>query len=198
MSYAKPNAPLIENPINLDAKIQAIQLYLADALPWLDYSFGRAYRASRMDDAKGTIYYPEIYTGDGTYQEVTPNSHYGSHSFIQVSGPEKPRDYQKYMSNIYSVDLDIIFLFNLETIRKKDIYPYHSHHFTEELKRDVKAAITRIPDIDTITGIYETPEEVFKGYSYNHLAHQTFKHPNGGFKFGITTSFADDCVISGI
>lgn len=193
MSYASPSVPLIENPINLDACLQSIQIALKAKLSWLDYSFGRATIGERVVD--GTTRpktYPQAYAGKGQYVSVEPNNHYAAHSFMQLAGPEKPVEFDRFQRNIYTAEVEVVFLFDLDKINAKREIQY-SHRFTEELKDDIKKAFRSMPEVKTVEAIYETPAEVFKGYSYNHLLHQTFKHPSGGFKFLISVSYLENC-----
>lgn len=193
MSYATPNVPLISNPINLDAAIQRIQKSLAATLPWLDYSFGRAESAERsVDGSTRPHIYPEVYAGEGQYISVEPNNHFGAHSFLVVTGPVKPKDYSALQYNIYTAPVDIVFLFDLEKIKRKGGYPY-AHRYAEELKRQVMEVLRWVPDVENITSIMDTPGEVFRGYSYNQLQQQTFKHPNGGFRVALEVLYMENC-----
>jgi hypothetical protein len=193
MSYAQPIIPLIVEPVNLDKVIQAIQVKLGAKLPWLDYSFGRALSGERfVEGSQRALTYPEVYVGEGRYEEVGPNSHFGAHSFIQVAGPEKPIEYEKLQRNLYSVPLEIIFLFNLDAIKDKMAYTYE-HRFTEELKQQIRVALESMPEVDVVIAMWETAGEVFRGYTYNHLQMQTFKHPYAGLKIAINSHYMENC-----
>ena len=193
MNYATPNVPLIDNPINLDAAIQRIQKSLAATLPWLDYSFGRAETAERSVDGSARPHsYPEVYAGMGQYVSVEPNNHYGAHSFLVVTGPVKPKDYAALQYNLYTAAVDIVFLFDLEKIKTKSNYPY-AYRYIEELKRQVTEVLRRVPDVESITAIMDTPGEVFRGYTFNQLQQQTFKHPNGGFRVALEVVYMESC-----
>lgn len=193
MSYAQPVIPLIDEPVNLDKVIQKIQVALAGKLPFLDYSFGRAVPGERVvEGSQRALTYPECYIGEGQYMEVGPNNHYGSHSFIQIAGPEKPIDYQKFQRNLYSAPLEAIFLFDLDAIKMKMGYDY-SHRFTEQLKQQIRVALESIPEVDEVVAIYETVAEVFRGYTYNTLQMQSFKHPYAGLKISFVAHYLEEC-----
>jgi hypothetical protein len=193
MSYPVADVPLIAAPINLDKIIQRIQVALKQQLDWLEYSFGRATVGRRVDvSTNREIVYPQVYDGNGGYINVEPTDLYASQAFIQVSGPEFPTDYEKMQHNIYQAELEIIFLFDLDLLTQKMEYEYN-YRYTEVLKNDIRRAIRGIADINAITAIYEAPEQVLKGYTYNHLERQTFKHPKGGFKFAVAVSYLENC-----
>lgn len=54
--------PIIKNPELFDRVIANIQKGLADGLPWLNYSFGRAERLVKSIQGK-RYYTPNIYVG---------------------------------------------------------------------------------------------------------------------------------------
>lgn len=189
----KPIIPLISNPVGLDAAIQRLQLALGVNLPWLTYSFGRATSGRSKGPAKEDKIRiaPEVYMGDGRYEVVEPNNHWAAHSFIQVAAPEEPVDFKPGKVNSYSTRLELVVLFDLEQVKAKMGYTY-SHRFTEELKQEIKGVLRRLPKHQVIT-IHETPTEVFRGYTYDHHEHQTFRHPEGGFKFVLDVSYSETC-----
>lgn len=195
MSYAKPEIPLIDKPVNLDRVIQGIQVALGEKLSWLDYSFGRAVPGERVvEGSQRALTYPEVYVGEGRYEEVGPNSHFGAHSFIQLAGPEKPIEYEKFQRNYYTAPLEVVFLFDLDKVKDRAGYTY-SHRFTEELKQQIRVALESMPDVDVVVAMWETAVEVFRGYTYNHLQMQTFKHPYAGLKIAFTTHYLEDCKV---
>jgi hypothetical protein len=193
MSFLKPVVPLIPEPVGLDVVIQRLQIALAAGLPWLDYSFGRATTGQRKgaDTNDAVQLRPEVYMGENRYEPVEPNSHWAGHSFIQVAGPERPVDFQKMQANTYSTQLELIVLVNLENIRKKTTLNY-GHRFTEEIKQEIKKVLRKLTQY-TIVAVHETPGEVFRGYTYDEYSHQTFRHPQAGYKFILDVAYNETC-----
>lgn len=182
--YSNPNVPLIENPINLDREIQSIQLTLA-LLPWLDKSFGRA--RTGKDDNKS---FPEVYKGGGEYHNCLPNDHLKSQSFIRVRNDSgRPLNYEatEGYTNKYTYPLDIIFWFNLQRID-----PGKRYRFDEELKKEVTDVLKELTQLK-LTRIYEAPEDVFQGYSFDFVNPNIFRYPYGGFRFECDLFFTEDC-----
>ncbi len=196
MPVIKSIAPIIENPVNLDLVIQQIQLGLADKIIWLDYSFGKAVAGYEMsqDGTNRTRVYPHAYFGNGQYIDVGPNNNYTAHCFIQIgaSGEKLVADYDKFRQNQYRVQLELIVLFDVDKIKRKMEYEYQ-HRFTEEIKKEIRAVLRKLPLIDSVEAIYETPTDVLRGYTYNETERQNFKHPFGGFKFILNVGYTESC-----
>lgn len=190
--YSNPDVPVIADPINLDAEIKKIQLALA-ALPWMDKSFGRAVTGRKTEPGLGgnikVIRFPEVYSGNGEYYPALPNDHLKSQSFVKVRRDRGIiSEYEQHGQDVVTYGIDIIVVFNLEMIDAAKTY-----RFTEELKKDIKAALKTVDSIKAITNIYEEAADVFEGYDIDHNDWQTFKHPRGGFKFECDLSFTEEC-----
>lgn len=186
--YSNPTIPLIDNPVNLDRHIQNIQIVFSDELPWLEKSFGRAWVGERKVDNK-SYKYPEVYIGNGEYLDVLPNDHLKAQSFIQVRGQRgRALEYSALHDNKFQYTLEIIFWFNLNIVN-----PAKTYRYNEELKTEVLNVIKNRLSLLQVLNIYEAPEDVYAGYSINHLDRQTFKHPYGGFKIECDLTFYQDC-----
>lgn len=185
-TYTNPNTPTIENPVNLDKQIQEIQLAIG-LIPWIEKSFGRAWTGRRQENGK-TYLYPEVYAGKGEYLNVLLNDSWQSQSFIRVqSDRQRVKNYEINSNNLYSCTLDAIICFNLQKIN-----PSRGYRFNEELKKDATDVIKTLSQLK-IQSIYESPEDVYNGYSLDHSDWQTFKHPFGGFRIECVLEFAEDC-----
>lgn len=190
MSYSNPVAPVTANPINLEKAIQEIQLALAAKLPWLNYSFGRAQTGQSAVAGGRPKTYPEIHVSKTEYYNLEPNNHYGAHTFIQVVGPEKPVDYAAYTPNVYTAELAVVCVYDLNQIAARLGYE-PAPIFPEIIKQQMRETLARCTCIEEITGIDETANEVFRGYTYNQLEHQSFKFPQGGFKMNVTARYLE-------
>jgi hypothetical protein len=190
MSFKNPKAVRIENPANIHKAVQLIQVALA-GLPWVEVAYGLASTGISENIDGTTALEPEAYIGNGKYQILTPNNFIHSHLFFKQESPERPVDYQPFQINQYEADLSIIFLFNLEKI-KKTLQVIFEHRFIEELKNEVLGILQYHPNF-IIRYIYDDPREVFNGYTYDHLERQTFKHPEAGFKIEGRITFTETC-----
>jgi hypothetical protein len=190
MSYINPKAVLIDQPANIVAAIQKIQTELAE-LPWLDVAYGLASTGFSQDPNGKTNLEPEVYTGGGKYQLVTPNNFIASHLFFKQDSPARPIEWVPFQDNQYVASVSIIVLVNLEKIKAAMGFTWE-HRFTEELKNEVLRLLKYNASF-VISGIYDTPQEVFAGYTYDHLARQTFKHPEAGFRIQGDLVFQQTC-----
>lgn len=196
MSYAKPYiAPFNTAAISLDKVIQSIQFELAQ-LPWLDYSFGRAYEFKEVD-VKGALQrIPKCYTRQGEYINVMPNDFARAHSFIALKGHENWKLFNRYEGSIKEAELTIIVWGNLKRIDNTK-----SYIFTEILKNDIEKVIKQNEFVKEIVYcIDERAEDVFKSYnlrseSYteNDVQTEYLMYPYTGFRYDITVNYFEEC-----
>lgn len=197
--FYQPTSPTITNPVNLDSKIQALQLDLSSRLSWLDEAFGRAYRARRTEaKGKSPYFYPEVFKSNSPdsknrYIEVSPNNKgIGTHCFFYSPDPaqhgevESPNDPQ----NPITYQIHLIFWGNLDKI---SLVP--EYRFTELLKQDIRFILKSHSDFKILSE-FEQPENVFRDFSFNELESQYFKNPYFGLKFELELSFLPDCNLS--
>ncbi|GAA3940409.1 hypothetical protein [Hymenobacter algoricola] len=175
VSYLNPQAPTLPNPIGLDKEIQRVQLLLAAKLPWLQVSYGRAYRSGRKDGTK-TIYYPEVYDGEREYRDVLPNDNVSAQSFFYPRDPaSNPDSAPTPLGLALNQPVDLIFWVNLRALD-----PAKDYRFEAELLRDVLRVLSN--NSIAVQRVYTTAEEVFKGFSMDVVAEQVFRMPYAGFR----------------
>lgn len=76
--------PIPKNPELFDRVISDIQKGLADNLPWLDHSFGRAERLVKSINGK-KYYTPDVYAGGNDYILIAPDDKVlGNFSFFVI------------------------------------------------------------------------------------------------------------------
>jgi len=191
MSYKNPTVPLITNPVNLDAAIQDVQVKLANGLSWLDASFGRAYTGSRKVENKD-VFYPEVYQGKKEYLDVSPNDNLIAQSFFDLKDPQEFERMGLYQDGQFTSNISIIFWMNLDRVKKAGTYTY-SHRFTEELKAQILNVLKLHCPNFILNKIYEEADEVYRGYTMDHVKQQTLKHPFAGFRFEGQLIFNEQC-----
>lgn len=207
-SYKDPFTPLIDNPVNIDAPIQSLQQAFAAGLPWLSKSFARAYLAARYKTGpsgnKVPVYYPQVWQGmdeNGNaldLLEVMPNDNLEAQSFFKV---EEPIECLKYLPNghsLMSARVSIIFWFNMERIQDRlDPAKTLNYSFNEVLKGSVQRVITNHvfdPGSDIkILRVWETPKQVFAGYTIDDIRDQELIYPYGGFRFECQLVYQETC-----
>jgi hypothetical protein len=120
VSYTDPFAPTIENPVGLDREIQRLQLLLLAQVPWLQLSYGKAYRGSRKQAGSGKLlYYPEVYAGGREYRDVLPNDNVQAQSFFYPTGPVVNAAREPIANTLgLTQAVDLICWANLERVHK--------------------------------------------------------------------------------
>lgn len=192
------NAPVIENPVMLDAIIGEIQNGLADNISWLDAAFGRSQRLSKNLNGKRVIT-PNVFCGGwnghgpNDYIEVSPDSKIGNFSFFEIDDPQTI-DSGPWAREI-KVPFGLIFWFDLTRV-----YGEPSNRNTEKLKADILRVLNgrvgwHLSDGRIlINKIYERAENIYRGYSLSEIDNQYLMHPFAGFRFDGLLEFPELCV----
>lgn len=189
MSYITPYiAPFNVSAISLDKVIQSLQFELGQ-LPWLDYSFGRAYEFKEVDAKGKLLRLPKCYTRDGEYINVLPNDFGRAQCFIALKGAEDWKEFFKYTGSTKEATLSIIVWGSLKRIDNTKKYFY-----TEILKKDVEK-IVKLNEfvLEIVSVIDERAEDVFKGYDLRDENSQYLMWPYNGFRMDITVNYYEEC-----
>lgn len=191
------NAPIIKNPVTLDAVIGEIQKGLADNLLWLDAAFGRAQRLVKMQDGKRYLT-PNVYCGgwnghgENDYIEVSPDSHIGNFAFFEVDDPQTitPGPWPREIKAPFS----LVVWFDLRTI-----YEEKDNRNTEQIKDDILHVLNgragwhlkggRV----VINKVYERADNIYRGYTLPETDNQYLMHPYAGFRFEGLLEFDELC-----
>jgi hypothetical protein len=145
---------LKDNPVGIDKPIQKLQISLGDKIPWLDKSFGRAYRNEDMQRGK---YLPEIFIGNNEYIDVFPDDLTALCFFDVDEGTTSELDNQLYQNTVR-----IVFSLDLEKA-----FPNLDYRADEEAVFDVinfiQSYSSRWRDIKAIKGV----TNVYKRYNWD-------------------------------
>lgn len=174
VSYTTPIAPVLPHAAGLDAVIQRLQLLLAERLPWLSVSYGKAYRGSRREGTK-TIYFPEVYDGGREYRDVLPNDNVQAQSFFYPRDPATTGASEPGGPLSLNQTVDYVFWGNLERIEPGKDYRYEA-----ELLAEVLAVLNEGGAL--VQRVYTSPEEVFRGFSVDTVVEQVLRQPFCGFR----------------
>lgn len=190
------NAPVIENPVMLDAVLGQIQSGLI-AIPWLDVAFGRAQRLTK--NVRGRrIVTPNVFCGGwnghgpNDYIEVSPDSKIGNFSFFDIEDPQTidagPWD------RTVTAPFGLVVWFDLTRV-----YGEASNRNTEYLKAQVLRVLNGREGWHLTSGrvivsrIYERVENIYRGYTLTEIDNQFLMHPFGGFRIEGTLTFDELC-----
>lgn len=186
MSYQLPIAPVIANPVLLDKEIAAIQAQMSN-LPWLELSFGRAFKQFKL--VNGTkVSFPAIFQAlDKDFYNAFPNDNIKSYSFVFVDPTQVTEWNVKRIHNIEH-DISIIVFFDLKEI--DNTFPYR---YTEKLKEDVIFVLSDLrPQRLQINSITDDIEEAFNDFSISEIKSEFLKERFGAFKFDCTIFYSND------
>jgi len=191
MSYTAPVAKVIADPVLIDKEIKDIQTQMA-AIPWIDKSFGRAFKHFKLVDGV-KVSYPAIYQGlKKDYYNAYPNDHLKAYSFVFVD-PSSVTEFNVKRSHSIEQSLSVIVFFDLDEIDTALDY-----RFTEKLKEDVIFALSSLrPTRLEINNITDDVEESFNDFTPSEIKSQFLKARFGAFKFECTSFyFNDNCALN--
>jgi hypothetical protein len=186
VSYTNPKAPTLPVATGFDAEIQRLQLLLASKLPWLQVSYGKAYRGSRREAGapKGKLlYYPQVYDGGREYRDVLPNDEVQAQSFFYPTGPAVNLTREPLPQTLgFTLPVDVIFWANLEKVDATKEYRYEA-----ELLQDVLRVLNA--DGAALVGrVFTAYEDVFRGFSLEAIPEKQLKAPYAGFRISLELS----------
>lgn len=191
------NAPVIKNPVMMDAIIGEIQNGLIENITWLDVAFGRSQRLSKNMNGK-RIVTPNVYCGgwnghgENDYIEVSPDSKIGNFSFFEIEDPQTinagpwAREIKAPFGLIVWLDLTLV-------------YGEADNRNTEKLKAEILHVLNgragwhlshgRI----LINKIYERAENIYRGYTLTEIDNQFLMHPYYGMRFDGILEYDEPC-----
>ena len=183
VSYTNPQAPILPHATGFDAEMQRLQLLLATELPWLQVSYGKAYRATRREGGapKGKLLiYPQVFDGEREYRDVLPNDNVTSQSFFFPTGPAINLAREPLPGTLgFTMAVDWILWANLEKVD-----PTKNYRYEAELLQDVVRVLTADGQ-SLITRVFTAPEDVFRGFSLELVPEKVLKVPYAGFRVSL-------------
>lgn len=186
MSYKNPIEHTIASPTLLDKEIANIQSKLS-TLPWLEKSFGRAFKRTRLSNGR-KVNYPAIFQAwKKDYYDAFPNDNIKSYSFIHPD-PSEITEYNTKGRHIIERNISVILFFNLEEIDNTFQY-----RFTEKLKEDVILVLGKLsPNKLQINNITDEIEEVFNDFTADEINPVFLKDKYGALKFECTIFYQNE------
>jgi len=192
------NAPVIKNPVMLDAIIGEIQNGLIENITWLDVAFGRSQRLSKNMNGK-RIVTPNVYCGgwnghgENDYIEVSPDSKIGNFSFFEIEDPQTIN--AGPWAREIKAPFGLIVWFDLTRV-----YGESDNRNTEKLKADILRCLNGRDGWHLSEGriminrIYERAENIYRGYTLTEIDNQFLMHPYAGFRFDGLLEYPELCL----
>lgn len=176
-------------PKLFDRVLAELQDGLAERFVWLDHIFGRAEKV--VEKKNGTrIVLPAVYVGCNDYLNINPDDRViGNYAFFTIDDPQEV-EYAARVGKI-KAGFSLIVWLDLRKIESDD-------------ERDVEAVKSAI--LKALSGgiwvksgsvrvhrVFEHPDTVFSGFSYDHLDAQALVHPYCGLRFSGEITINDIC-----
>jgi hypothetical protein len=187
--YTNPNAPVVQNPINLDKQIGDIQTRLA-TIPWLETAYGRVWNITTKELIGKEKAEPHVYVANGQYKKIMANDNLKSESFVFVRQPERIIDYElNSKTQNKEVDISIIFWMDLRKIN-----PTLDQVYTEILKSDIEAVLYAAPPITNINRVWDDEgKDIFKGFNIDNLNKELLMYPFKALRYDCQISYETLC-----
>ena len=188
------NPPTITNPDTpalFDKPIIDINKKMIIALDWLTGAYGKAQKLSRLNDQKKVIKYPAVFTGvEKEYASMLPEEGYGNFSYWELS-EEYKIDWIDNQIQKLEADFGVIYWFNIN-----NVLPVGEHRNIENIKQEILNFFTNVRAAETriqITGITDSSDMIYKGYSIKEIEQQYLMHPYAGLRFNGTINYERLC-----
>lgn len=191
MSYKNPIEQVISDPVLLDKEIKNIQTVLG-TLPWLEKSFGRAFKGTRLKNGR-KVNYPAIFQAwKKDYYDGFPNDNIKSYSFI-FPDPSEITEYNSKGKHQIERNISIILFFDFEKIDNTLQY-----RFIEKLKEDVIVVLATLkPDKLEINNITDDVEDVFNDFTIDEIKPEYLQDKYGALKFECTIFYRNEnCILN--
>ena len=184
-------APKQKNSVMIDRVLAHIQDALIDNIGWLDYAFGRAQRLVTQREHRA-YYYPGVYIGKSEYLNVLPGQGFKNRTFFMIEDPHTI-DFNPRRYNTIRSPFSLVLWYDIRTILGTS-----EERNTEDIKRQILRVLTNavLPGGSRIelTRMYETAENIFKGYSLKEIDTQFLMHPFGGLRVEGTLIYREECI----
>lgn len=193
MATSKGIAPQQAHPALLDRLIGRIQTALVENIGWLDIAYGRAERLTKILPNGRRIKTPNVYAGGNDYREVSPDASLGNFSFFWLDDPQTVSGQPHRPITIRS-PFALIVWFDY-----RRIYEDAGTRNREALKRQILDVLNN--DLDLRAGrvsverIYESAENIYRGFTLDEADNQFLMHPFGGFRFEGMLEIEEGCVL---
>jgi len=179
--------------IEIDKEIYNIEALLNTNLAWLEQGYGRAYR--KIENDKGTIYYPEVYRGTvqgkPEYIRTTYNENIKSMCYFVV-GKEEQMNFENQSYNYLKWNVGLIFLVNLDKINSALL---DTEIFTQNLIREVRQLLTQALTKSTrykLKSVEREYREIFREYTMSEFRN-TMTAPHDCFRINFDIELQEEC-----
>lgn len=188
-------APIITNPVGVDAFCQSLQLQLATDLEWLERSYGKALVVSEnrvVDNQSENYIVPKVYRSGREFLSIEPEDTIKAFSFFYETNPETVgANWSKSSTNI-----NLVVFANNELIT--DIN--EDYLFIEVLKEQVlesiqKNSVARLGIIEDSVTVTKHFSDTWIDFSVSDTDSKWIKHNYSTFRINFDCTYSFDCPV---
>lgn len=191
-------APIITDPVGVDAICQSIQLQLAIDLDWIEKSYGKALviRDNRIEDGVSTDYViPKVYKGGREFIPIEPDDSVTAFSFLYetIGAPEISQgSFYKSQTN-----LNLVVFANTERISEVS----EDYLFIEVLKEQVKESLyrndsVRLSILEDTLQVFKHFDDTWTDFDINNGQNKWLKHNYATFRINFDVSYEFNCPVT--
>jgi hypothetical protein len=182
----------LTDPVGVDFEIQELQKDLA-LIPWLEYSFGRAFLGVSPQSSEPNYLYPAVYIGERDYYDASPNDSLRAYSFLSVDAPARPEPYEAGEAIKFTQTVSLTIWGNLYKVNNALNNIYGDEHFGSNLLQDVLKTIQNNRSF-IIRTIWDNDRNVFSEYSARNKNPKLFYYPYFCYKISMDCTFEQECI----
>lgn len=171
--------PKVKHPRLFDRVIVEAQQGLADTLEWLDHSFGRAEKViERRNGARVVL--PAVYAGRNEYLNINPDDRmFGNYSFFTIEDPQNV----EFAGKVGKAKANFSLVVWLDLRSVEDEYERNVEAVKASILKALSGGILIRSGALRIHRVFEHPDAVFSGFSYDHIEASALMHPFCGLRF---------------
>ena len=198
-----PDITLLANPVGVDRVIQTLQVELS-SLSWLEKSFGRSFVQMEKNPqqdriiSNDNIFFPAVYQGVDSnnvvkdFENLLVNDNLDSYCFFRTNGAEEPEDYTSHVRNRFTIEISLIFWFNLYRVDSTKKYPFQEE-LNQEIQEKIRDCVFTANDRVEVLRIHHNPREIFSEYSIDIVEEQNLVYPNWGYRYDMRAYYNGAC-----
>lgn len=171
--------PKVKHPRLFDRVVVEAQQGLADTFEWLDHSFGRAEKViERRNGARVVL--PAVYVGRNEYLNINPDDRvFGNYSFFTIEDPQSV----EYAGRIGKAKANFSLVVWLDLRKVEDEDERNVEAVKASILKALSGGILIRSGALRVSRVYEHPDAVFAGFSYDHIDASALVHPFCGLRF---------------
>ena len=155
-----------------------IRARLQTDLQWLTKAYGKCSKQKLQDRGKNQIIYPAIYVGGIDYLDMRPNEKLGNYTFFDVKDGQKVDRLDGTQEYDTVAEIGLVAWFKYESIYGANHERNTVENVADEIHNSMMKLGLRYGRLEPL-GLYEHPENVYKGFSHREIEDRYNMRPFG-------------------